>query len=60
VSEPQFGFGADVTCADGDCGKLDRVIIDPKACTVTHVVVEPKHGHEVGRLVPVRAIRPYR
>ena len=58
MSERQFAFGADVSCADGNCGKLGRVIIDPNAWTVTHIVVEPKHGHAAGRLVPFARYDP--
>jgi len=38
-----FTIGADVSCSDGACGKVTRVVVDPVARTVTHLVVEPKH-----------------
>ena len=48
-----FTIGADVSCSDGACGKVTRVVVDPVARTVTHLVVEPKHRLDVGRLVPL-------
>ena len=48
-----FTIGADVSCSDGACGKVTRVVVDPVARTVTHLVVEPKHRFDVGRLVPL-------
>jgi hypothetical protein len=49
----QYTIGAKVTCSDGDCGNLSRVVIEPVARTLTHLVVEPKHQPGLGRLVPV-------
>ena len=48
-----FTIGADVSCSDGACGKVTRVVVDPVARAVTHLVVEPKHRLDVGRLVPL-------
>ena len=49
-----FTIGADVCCSDGACGKVSRVVVDPVARTVTHLVVEPGHWwHAPGRLVPL-------
>jgi sporulation protein YlmC with PRC-barrel domain len=48
-----FTIGADVSCTDGTCGEVSRLIVDPVAGTVTHLVVEPKHRRGHGRLVPV-------
>jgi len=48
-----FTIGADVSCSDGACGKVSRVVVDPVARTVTHLVVEPGHWHGPGRLVPL-------
>ena len=48
-----FTIGADVSCSDGVCGRVSRVVVDPVARTVTHLVVEPKHRLDVGRLVPL-------
>ncbi len=48
-----FTIGSDVRCSDGTCGELTRVVIDPVARALTHLVVEPRHGRGMGRLVPV-------
>jgi sporulation protein YlmC with PRC-barrel domain len=47
-----FEIEADVSCSDGPCGKVSRLIVDPGTETVTHLVVDPKHRGR-GRLVPV-------
>ena len=39
----EFVIGAGATCTDGPCGEVTRVVIDPVAEAVTHVVVEPRH-----------------
>jgi sporulation protein YlmC with PRC-barrel domain len=49
----EFTIGTEVTCGDEKCGKLTRVVLDPIAKAVTHVVVEPKALEDVSRLVPV-------
>jgi len=49
----EFTIGADVSCTEGDCGKVLRVVVDPIARAVTHLVVEPKHRQGLGRLVPL-------
>lgn len=48
-----FTIGSDVACSDGPCGQLRRVVVDPVARTLTHLVVEAKHRQGLGRLVPV-------
>jgi len=48
-----FRIGADASCTDGACGQVSRVIVNPVAREVTHLVVDPKHRHGPGRLVPV-------
>jgi sporulation protein YlmC with PRC-barrel domain len=52
MAEAEFAIGAEVSCSDGFCGKVSRLVIDPAARTVTHLVVEPGHRGERGRLVP--------
>jgi len=42
-------IGAKVSCADGACGKVSRVVVDP-AVAVTHLVVDRQYQ---GRLVPL-------
>jgi hypothetical protein len=51
-----FTIGAGASCSDGACGKVIRVIVDPVARAVTHLVVEPKHRQGLGRLVPLDLI----
>ena len=48
-----FRIGADASCTDGACGQVSRVIVNPVAREVTHLVVDPKHRPGPGRLVPV-------
>jgi len=48
-----FTIGAEASCSDGVCGQVSRVVVDPVARAVTHLVVKPKHGHGLGRLVPL-------
>src|SRR5450756_903089 len=49
----QFTIGTEASCTDGAVGKVSRVIVDPVAEKVTHLVVEPGHGRDSGRLVPL-------
>jgi sporulation protein YlmC with PRC-barrel domain len=49
----EFVIGADASCTDGPCGEVTRVVVNPVAQTVTHLVVEPKHRQGLGRLVPL-------
>ena len=49
----EFVIGADASCTDGPCGQVTRVVVNPVAQTVTHLVVEPKHRQGLGRLVPL-------
>ena len=52
----EFAIGAEASCSDGFCGEVSRLIMDPVALTVTHLVIEPKHRGEPGRLVPVHLV----
>jgi hypothetical protein len=55
VSEStEFIIGSSVSCSDGPCGELTRVVVDPAARTATHLVVKPQHRGGTSRLVPVR------
>jgi sporulation protein YlmC with PRC-barrel domain len=49
----QFTIGTEASCSDGAVGKVSRVIVDPVAEKVTHLVVEPEHRRDPGRLVPL-------
>jgi hypothetical protein len=48
-----FAIGAQATCTDGGCGHLARVIVDPVARALTHLVIRPPLGHGLDRLVPI-------
>ncbi len=52
----EYAIGALVDCADGACGELERVVVDPVNRAITHVVVKRRHGHDVGRLVPIKVV----
>jgi len=56
AGEPQFTIGARASCTDGHCGEVRRLIIDPASEIVTHLVIQPGHRQEAGRLVPVRLV----
>ena len=49
----QFTIGAQARCTDGVCGEVSRVVVNPVAETVTHLVVEPKGREGLARLVPL-------
>jgi sporulation protein YlmC with PRC-barrel domain len=49
----EFAIGGKVTCEDRACGHLRRVVIDPVARAVTHLVVEPGKWSGPDRLVPI-------
>src|SRR5262245_11178741 len=44
-------IGAAASCTDGACGEVTRVVVDPVARAVTHLVVEPAGRQGLGRLV---------
>ena len=46
-------IGATASCSDGVCGEVSRVVVDPVARAVTHLVVEPTGRQGLGRLVPL-------
>jgi sporulation protein YlmC with PRC-barrel domain len=49
----QFTIGVHAVCTDGPCGEVIRVVVDPVARAVTHLVIEPRHREGLGRLVPL-------
>lgn len=53
MADATFTIGSTVDCRDGPCGEVRRVVVDPVARTLTHVVVEPTHRAGLGRLVPL-------
>jgi len=53
MAETPFMIGADVSCSDGACGEVTRVVINPVNRELTHLVVEPAGRSGLGRLVPL-------
>ncbi len=51
-----YAIGAHVSCSDGACGKLNRVVLDPVARVLTHLVVQPRATIERARLVPLELV----
>jgi sporulation protein YlmC with PRC-barrel domain len=49
----QFVLGDNASCDGRSCGVVRRLIVDPVAETVTHLVIDPKHGKKPGRVVPL-------
>ena len=56
MAEETFTIGAEASCTDGDCGEVRRVIVNPVAREVTHLVVEPKGRLGLARLVPLNLV----
>ncbi len=54
----RFTIGAKVSCSDGVCGRVSRVVVDPVAEVLTHLAVEPEHRQGLARLVPVDLAEP--
>jgi hypothetical protein len=52
----EFIIGSEVLCEEGSCGELKRVVANPIARAITHLVVEPKSERGTGRLVPVELV----
>jgi hypothetical protein len=48
-----FRLGAEVCCADGECGRLSSLVVSPGDDVLTHLVVAQAHGQAPGRLVPL-------
>ena len=49
----ELTIGLRAHCTDGLDGKVTRIVIDWATCTVTHLVIEPKHHSAPARLVPL-------
>ena len=56
MTDTTFRIGAAATCSDGPCGAVSRVVVDPVARALTHLVVEPEHRSGLGRLVPLEMV----
>jgi len=52
AAETKFTIGVRASCSDGPCGEVRRLIIDPAADVVTHLVIQPGHQKDAARLVP--------
>jgi sporulation protein YlmC with PRC-barrel domain len=53
MADTTFTIGAAAVCSDGPCGVVSRVVVDPVARALTHLVIEPEHRSGLGRLVPL-------
>jgi sporulation protein YlmC with PRC-barrel domain len=56
MADTTFTIGAAAVCSDGPCGSVSRVVVDPVARELTHLVVEPEHRAGLGRLVPLNMV----
>jgi hypothetical protein len=52
----EFTIGSEVVCSEGACGDLRRVVVNPVARALTHLVVEPRLQQGDGRLVPIELV----
>ena len=53
MADATFTIGSPAACTDGHCGKVIKVVVDPIARALTHLVIEPEHRAGLGRLVPL-------
>jgi sporulation protein YlmC with PRC-barrel domain len=53
MADTTFTIGTAALCSDGPCGAVSRVVVDPVARELTHLVIEPEHRSGLGRLVPL-------
>ena len=56
MATAQFMLGSEARCTDGPCGVVERIVIDPRARKVTHLMVEPAGRVGLGRLVPIELV----
>lgn len=54
----EYTIGSEVSCSDGVCGTVTRVIVNPVGTTLTHLVVEPDGDAAAARLVPIELVDP--
>jgi hypothetical protein len=54
----EYVIGSRVRCADGECGEVEFVVVDPVADKLTHIVVRPDGDAAQPRLVPVHLATP--
>ncbi len=53
MTEVTLAIGAAAVCGDGFPGDLKGLVLEPRARTVTHLVIEPAGGQGLARLVPL-------
>ena len=58
MADATFTIGSAAACSDGPCGEVTRVVVNPVARELTHLVVEPAHRSGLGRLVPLDLVEP--
>jgi hypothetical protein len=51
-----YELGVPASCTDGFCGNVSHFVIDSSTLVVTHLIVEPELGSQVGKLVPIRLV----
>jgi sporulation protein YlmC with PRC-barrel domain len=51
-----YVIGAEVASRDAICGDLSRVVVNPLARELTHLVVQPQEGDAFGKLVPIELV----
>ncbi len=51
-----FNIGAKVYCRDGQCGKLAKVVVDPKSKRITDLIVEKGFLLKEDRVIPVSVV----
>jgi len=56
MTDIPFVIGSGVSCVDGACGEVTRVVINPVSRELTHLVVEPAGRSGLGRLVPLELV----
>ncbi len=52
----EFDIGSRVECTDGPVGHLSRVVLDPVARALTHIVVDTRSRRGVGHIVPINYV----
>jgi hypothetical protein len=53
-----FLGGAPVECADGPCGVLGWIAVDPASLSVTHLAIDDRITRSFGKLVPIGIATP--
>jgi uncharacterized protein YrrD len=53
VAKREYDIGAEVHCQDGNCGRLSKVVVDPRTKRVTDLIVEKGFLLKRDRVLPV-------